>query len=236
VSFSFAGGVRDLEGARGYIAVGPEIAAVDLGTGAVLWRRQRLGRPVAATASRLVTLDCHGPDYVVRLFDATTGADTGRVANLGMPAWAAEAGTEADAVDIRAAPTATGIELAWRVRRPYRGGAPPPHHVSVEAQRESTGAIVLDPATGEVSTVSTALSSAPQPSSPTLDLGPFAKPSPDVIAFDRVGDRVFALKAQPRSNRSTRIALEARDAHDGSSLWGTSLGEIPVAKPSPQRP
>src|SRR5262245_35254718 len=124
--YEFLGGVRDADGRRGYVAAGADIAAVDLVIGSVAWRRRAVGRPVAATVTRLLTLDRDSGSFVLRLFDAATGADAGQITNFGMPDWARETGTDADAIQVVASPVPDGIHLSWRVRRPYRGGAPPP--------------------------------------------------------------------------------------------------------------
>jgi len=235
MSFSFAGGVRDSEGARGYLTVGSEVTGVDLRTGTVLWRRGRVGRPVAATPTYLITLDQDGLRYVLRVLDATTGADTRRIENFGMPDWATDAGTDPDAVVITAAEAPTGIEVSWRVRRPYRGGAPPPHQIAMEAQRETVGSVVVDPTTGRITSTTASASGPKEAGLSAPDLGPHATPSSEIIAFDRVGDRLFALKSQPRPDRSAQGALEARNAHDGSTIWEASLGETQAARPSPRR-
>src|SRR5262245_49579958 len=145
---SFPGGLRDPIGLRGYVAAGPEIVAVDLATGAISWRRGAIGRPIAATATRLLTLDTDGGGFVLRLLDAATGADAGRVSGFGMPDWAREIGTEADAVQMDAFEAPNGIHVSWSVRRPYRGGAPPPTATMAEARDAATGSIVIDAETG----------------------------------------------------------------------------------------
>jgi hypothetical protein len=126
----FAGGVRDAAGMRAYLEMLPgEVVAVDLSNGAVLWRRDRIGRPVGATPTRLLTLAQNGNSFVLLLTDAATGADAGRIENFGMPDWAARAGTAADAVQVETKETPTGIQLTWRLRQPYRGGGPPPRNI-----------------------------------------------------------------------------------------------------------
>lgn len=232
---SFVGGVRDAEGRQGYVSVGPEVAAVDLANGSILWRRKEIGRPIAATPTRLLTLDQDGKKFVLRLFDAATGADVGRVSNFGMPDWAKEAGREADAVRIEASENPAGIEISWCVRRPYRGGAPPPAQIAAQARNEITGAILIDPESGRA--VLTPTPTAPSEEIPPApsDLGPYATPTPDVTALDRIGDRLFVLKAHARAGQSALVALEARDARDGSTIWETPLAEIEKARPKPQR-
>jgi hypothetical protein len=233
--YSFVGGVRDTAGRQGYVSVGPEVVAVDLATGAILWRRKAIGRPIAAAPTRLLTLDQEGRNFVLRLFDAATGAEAGRVSNFGMPAWAQEAGREAEAVQLQASETPAGIALAWRVRRPYRGGAPPPAQIAAQARHEVTGAILIDPESGRAEPTPTPAAPSEDTPPAALERGPYATPTPDVVALDRIGDRVFVLKAQAQTGPSVLVALEARDAQDGSTLWETPLAELEKARPTPPR-
>jgi hypothetical protein len=233
--YSFAGGVRDTEGRQGYVSVGPEVVAVELANGAILWRRKGIGRPIAATPRRLLTLDQDGKNFVLRLFNAATGSDAGRVANFGMPDWAQEAGMEADAVHIEASENPAGIEISWRLRRPYRGGAPPPARIAAQARNESTGAILIDPESAQVvPTPTPAVSSEEAPPAPAAP-GPYAPPTPDVVAVDRIGDRLFVLKVQERAGQAALVTLEARDAQDGSTVWEAPLAEVEKTRPKPQR-
>jgi hypothetical protein len=233
--YSFVGGVRDTEGRQGYVSVSPEVVAVDLAKGSILWRRKAIGRLIAATPTRLLTLDQEGRNFVLRLFDAATGADAGRVSNFGMPGWAQEAGREAEAVQIQASETPAGIAIAWRVRRPYRGGAPPPAQIAAQARNEITGAILIDPESGRAEPTSMPATPSQEDPPASLELGPYATPTLDVVALDRLGARVFVLKAQAQTGQSVLIALEARDAQDGSTIWEVPLAEIEKARPSPQR-
>jgi hypothetical protein len=231
----FAGGIRDAAGMRGYLEISPdEVVASDLSNGAVLWRRDHIGRPVAATPTRLLTLGQFGNSFVLRLLDAATGADTGRIENFGMPDWAAEAGTAADAVQVDANETPAGIQLTWRVRRPYRGGAPPPASIAAQHREESVGAVIVDPHTANFDPVSNVVPPAPGTAPTSVELGAYAKSSPNVLAFERVGDRLFTLKTQAKRDKST-VTLEARRATDGSMLWETPLGDVVSGRPIPQR-
>lgn len=233
--YSFASGVRDVEGRQGYISVGPEVVAVDLMNGSLLWRRPGIGRPIAATPMRLVTLDQDGKNFVLRLLNAATGTETGRIANFGMPDWAQETGTEADAVQVEASENPAGIEISWRVRRPYRGGAPPPAQITAQANHEVAGTILIDPDSGQVVRM-------PTPTTPgeilppaPPEMGSYISPTSDVVALDRIGDQLFVLKMPAQAGPVATVTLEARDARDGSTIWETPLAEIERVRPTPQR-
>jgi hypothetical protein len=223
----FVGGVRDSQGQRGYVEVAPgEVVAIDLAKGVALWRRERIGRPIAATAQRLMTLDWAGERVVLRLFDAASGADAGRIDNLGMPDWAAKTGLAPDALQVEASEVPGGVRLQWNLRQLYRGGAPPPPHITSRAQEEVTGAAIVDPNTSRITPATPAPPVAPRTTASVRD----ASPDPNVFALDRVGATVFALKA-----KGAGVVLEARDARHGTALWELPLVEQRAGRPTPQR-
>lgn len=232
---NFAGGVRDVRGARAYVPVAPhETVAIDLADGAVLWRRDGIGRPIAATISRLVTLEVEGKGFALRLVDAATGRDVGRATDFGMPNWATEVGTAPDAVDVEASESADGIRLDWRLRRPYRGGAPPSSEIAAQAAEESAGAVVLDPATAHAKLAGETSSAEIRSPKIVKKLGSHAKSQPDVVAIERVEDRLFALKIKNVADKCL-VSLEARNALDGVTLWVVPLSQHETTRPMPQR-
>jgi hypothetical protein len=221
----FVGGVHDAQGWRGFIPIGGnQIAAVDLRDGVALWRRDGVGHPIAATSTRLLALDRDGKSFVIRLLDAATGADIGRILQFGMPDWAQEVGTEADALQIQGSETPAGVEIACRLRKPYRGGAAPSAQIAAGQRDEVSGAVLVDPQGGQIAPAP-AFTTASKDVPGEPDLGPYVPAAPDVVAIQRVGDRVFALKAESRPG-ARQSTLEARDAKDGSKVWEAPLAEI----------
>lgn len=102
----FLGGVRDQAGRRAFVPVaGRLVVAVDLSGGTVLWRKERIGRLVAATEHRLVTLDREGPACRLRLFGAADGSDVAVLDAPGIPAWTAQAELAAAVGDVKFHPT-----------------------------------------------------------------------------------------------------------------------------------
>lgn len=223
----FVGGVRDVQGQRGYVEANPgEVLAIDLVSGAVLWRRERIGRPIAATAERLIALDREGDRYVLRLVEAVSGGDAGRIDDFGMPHWAAKTGLTQDSVEVEASEVPDGIRLDWNLRQLYRGGAPPPEHIATETRGAVRGATIVNPNAARSIPAAPTSPGPPKPS-------PFAAEAtsdPSVFAHDRVGDRVFALKAEGSS-----LVLEARDARTGGVVWQTALAERHASRPTPLR-
>jgi hypothetical protein len=221
----FVAGVRDSQAERGFVEVpAGEVVAIDLGKGTVLWRRERIGRPIAATRQRLLTLDRAGDRLVLRLFDVVSGADAGTIDDLGMPAWAGRTDLAPDAVQVETAEVPDGVRLQWTVRHPYRGGAPPPPHIEAEAQREAHGAVIVDPTTLRVTPT------APTPAAAQdITRAREGSTDPTVLASERVGDTVFALKAS-----GPGITLQARDGR-GTVLWELPLSSQQSRRPTPQR-
>jgi len=235
VTQKFPGGVRDADGTHGYVAVGPgDVAAVDLSTGAVLWRKP-VGQPVAATATRLLTLDRDRNRFVLRLFDAATGKQIRRLTRFGMPDWADDAPISPQTLRVDAAEEPSGVRVRWWVRRLYRGGAPPPAKIAAQARDEQAGAILIDPKTGRFQSVAAAETAFDETEPGPADLGPHAAPTPDTIAIGRAGDRLFALRHRSRPGGVAEITLEARDAGNNSTLWETPIAQIESARPPPLR-
>ena len=222
---TFVGGVRDQAGRRAFIPVaGRSVAAVDLAAGTLLWRKDRIGRPIAATERVLVTFDRDGPAFRLRLFGAADGGEVATLDAPGIPAWAADAGSGDDAVQVIATPDGGGIHLAWRVRGRYRGGAPPPSEIAAQAHRQGSGAWRLDLQT--LSVRETDPADSPTPGKAAVDeiaAIPEVSTDPNVVALARVSDRLFAVKAV-RRGAVTVITLEARGA-DGRVVWEVALGE-----------
>ena len=228
---TFVGGVRDAGNARGFVPVGPNaVVAVDLAAGAMLWRREQIGRPIAATSSRLITLVATGDSFVLKLFDTVTGEDRGQMQAAGMPDWA-DAGVDADVVQMDAADGSDGVHLDWRVRRPYRGGAPPSTETRAASQNEAAGHLLLNVDTGEAQAIAggtARVREAPPPPVSHEGLGP------GVVAADRVEDRVFALKAVTQG-QIVAVVLEAHDAASGALRWKLTLAEQAPSRPTPLR-
>jgi hypothetical protein len=224
---SFAGGVRDAISSRGYVEVGSgEIVAVDLSRGTMLWRRAGVGRPIAATPDRLLTLDVAGNVFVVRFLDGESGADAGQVEVAGMPNWAQTTGLASDAVQVTASEMPEGVELRWRIRQPYRGGAPPPRAISANAESAVTGSVIVDPQASRV--VSATSSASPDKE---IEASRHQRSSdPHVFAVETADDRTFTLEGA-----GAELALEARAAVDNQLLWRLPLATQRTSRPPPLR-
>ena len=224
---SFLGGARDAEGRRGYVPIAQsEVVAVDLANGQVLWRRPRIGRPVAATLQRLITLDRARDRVVLRLIDASSGEEAAQIENFGMPDWVATSDLAPDLVQVDAAAVPDGIRLDWTLHRRYRGGAPPPKNPTAAAQEAVVGAAIIDPIAARAVPAEPATPATPATAEPTYE----PSTDPTVVALARVSETIFALKAQ-----GSGVTLEARDARNGAVLWEAALSSQRADGPAPLR-
>jgi hypothetical protein len=228
----FLGGVRDVAGARGFIPMAPDtIVAVDLASGTVLWRRSGIGRPLAATATRLVTVAARAPAFVLRLIDAASGENSGELDPPGWPHWAEE-GVGPEVLQVTASEAPNGVRLGWHLQRAYHGGASPSAAVLADLQGDAAGHLLLDVESVRGTVVSGDVAAPWSRGLEEAVVGEAVVSGPDVLACDRVGARVFTLKAIARGHTRT-VVLEARDAASGAH-WDTSIGEL-AARPGPLR-
>ena len=228
---TFLGGVRDEAGRRGYVPLaGRTVVAVDIDAGRVLWRKDGIGRPIAATDQLLITCDRDGSAFRLRLFGAGDGRDVAALDAPGIPAWAAGSGAADDAVQVTAATDGNRIRFTWQVRQLYRGGAPPRPDIAAQSRRQAAGVWQLNLDTLSLRE-SDAVVEAPTPRAATdADEAPAeVSDDPGVVALARVGERRFALKTVRRGS-TTVITLEARGA-DGGVLWEVDLGESGMGPP-----
>jgi hypothetical protein len=225
----FPGGVTDPEGRRGFVGLtGGQITALDLTTGAVIWSRPQLGQPLAVTPSRLLTVDDADGEVVLRLINAETGQEVARVLGLDLPSWARHVIREPDAARFYARNEGTGIRVSWSLRQPYRGGAPPgPTIAGAHPAAPITGSILLDPARGIVLEKGHGIPPADQPE--------ISSAKPNVLAQERIGDRVYSLKVAPTSERRTTVTVEARGAASGEVEWEAPVGSVADVGPGPLR-
>jgi hypothetical protein len=168
----------------------------------------------------LITLDRDGARYVFRVIDAGTGHDAGAIRDHEMPDWASSAGLARDALSVDAAESADGLRIEWTVRRPYRGGAPPPDEIARQAQQRARGALVVDPKTAAARAV--APESAPQAAAPEERDAELTSSDPEVVALAKVEDRIFSLRMREQAEGPV-LEIEARRSSDGTPLWQTTV-------------
>jgi hypothetical protein len=226
----FPGGVTDQRGERCFIETAPgELTAVELKTGKISWRMSGLGRPVAATASWLLTVSRDADSLQMRIIDIHSGVQTAAVP-LPMIPWP-ERSNDLDSLQIEAAEVGRRVRLIWHLPFPYRGGARPSETaVSVP---EASGSFFVDPDNAKIE-----IDVVPPRGEPEVEsgsgLGSHAEPATDVLGFKRMGDRLYSLKMEPRAPNAL-LKLEAKDATSGNVQWETELSQIDAAPPESQR-
>ncbi|MGC9496501.1 hypothetical protein [Streptomyces sp. WG7] len=125
--------VHDHEGA---------LMALDLETGALLWRHAPSLRPCALLAVSVVTLRISpSPTLVVVVLDAATGEDRWTSEPVGLPPWARCTLDDTRAFTLRTDVADDTVVLRWVARTWYRGGAAPSARVLEESRRVAHGAV-----------------------------------------------------------------------------------------------
>jgi hypothetical protein len=235
---AFPGGVRDADSVRGFIATGEDrVSAVRLSDGALLWKREAVGQPIAASSVYLVTLDRNHGALAVRILYAASGTEVKHVTGLGLPEWVARDFNRRDALHVNAELIADGLRLDWSARKPYRGGAAPSASISAIARVEAAGSVFIDLKSGKKSDLragTEAAAAAPE-SSTAQALGPHASAIPGAVAINRDKDRLFVLRNALQQASTASVIIEARDAHTGATLWETPLTETKTMRPAPLR-
>jgi hypothetical protein len=226
---NFPGGVTDLRGERCFVETAPdELTAVELKTGQICWRTTGLGRPVAATASRLLTIARDTQDFQMRIIDAHSGNQTASVA---LPMIPAHGASDLEGLRIEAFEIGRRLKLIWHSHSHYRGGAAPnPAAVSAPG---AWGSFFLDLDSAAIE-IDTAPPATELEAANGTDLGPHAEPAADVLGIKRMGDRLYSLKTEQRAPNML-LKLEAKDALSGNIQWETDLSQIDAAPPEPQR-
>jgi hypothetical protein len=232
MTHSFPGGVTDPRGERCFIETAPgELTAVELKTGQVCWRMTGLGRPIAATASRLLTVVRDADSFQMRIIDARSGVQTAAVQLPMIPAQ--ETSRELEGLQIEAVEVGPRLRVSWHLRPHYSGGARP--SAAAASAPETSGAFFLDIDSGTVQLDDAAPARTEPEVADAIDLGPHAEPTDDVLGIKRMGDSLYSLKMEQRGPNDMHLKLEAKDALSGSVQWETGLSQIDAAPPEPQR-
>ncbi|MFF8378412.1 PQQ-binding-like beta-propeller repeat protein [Streptomyces sp. NPDC015661] len=149
-------GVADASGERAVVHDRQgTLIALDLGTGAVLWRRGRALRPCAivggnVVALRLGTSPVPEPVLDVELFDMAEGTERWTSPALALPPWAHPTLQDSPEFTVTTGGDRDPLEIRWTARALYRGGAPPGPKVAGSQPRVAHGALRVGVATPSV--------------------------------------------------------------------------------------
>jgi hypothetical protein len=229
-SESFPGGVRDEEGLRAFLGVGEAgVAAVDLGDGHIVWRRDDAGRPLAATTERLFTIAKQGASLVLRRLDAATGADQGPPHALDIAPWAADLLQDPAAFAVRVSRLGEQFRFDWEARQRRTGGAPA---ASPAPLLQARGAVVAPAGSAPTNAPHDAAPPSPGIAPPAPDAAPAQA---GVLARTQLGEREFTLKLG-QADGGDRLTLEARAVDGGRPLWSAHVADLGRRRPDPPKP
>lgn len=208
------------------------LIALDLETGAVLWRQGRDLRPCALVAGTVVALRV-GSLVHVELLGMDEGTERWTSPPVALPAWARPTLHDSPEFSVDAEGDQDPVVLRWTARALYRGGAPPGPDVAGSQPRTAHGALrigVASPSTEpQAWTATEAESEAEVPPRPP----PLAA---DVLEYGQVGDLRMELTVRPGSAGENAVVLRAVDARTASAVWEVVLDETAESRPRKLRP
>jgi PQQ enzyme repeat len=233
VTRRFPHGVADPTAMRAFVhdrAGG--VLALDLATGAVLWRSGTALRPLSVVGEVVVTARVapRGAIEIVML-DAEDGHQL-RVSNpIALPDWARPSLDDTPDFTLRAENEDGAVLLHWAASAGYRGGAPPSAKVQAAAERQARGA-------ARVHVDSGALEPLPEPAAEPEHLDTWVAPSsdPEVLEQQDIGTNRFQLVARGGAGRNVEVLVRTVDRTTGRTAWETVIDEQPRSRPRPLRP
>ena len=220
---TFPGGIASSDGTVGVVQLaGQELVAVDLAKGSILWRQASTGRPVSATDRHLVVLEA-APAPAVSIRDLRSGTLMAIVDATALPAWIAELRDRPEALRFSARETDGVIEISWRARAIYTGGAAPR---SLAPQgRGGAGSLRIDLKSGrKISAQSEDLNYDPFGEEPAPEGIAAARPLPGEVARSRAGERAYVLRIDPAEGGQQAVKLDAVKAGGDKNSMGGGLG------------
>lgn len=211
------------------------LIALDLETGAVLWRCGHDLRPCAIVAGNVVALRVGAsPVLDVELFDADEGTTRWTSPPVALPAWAHPTLHDSPEFTVDTAAAQDPLVIRWTARALYRGGAPPGPDVAGSQPREAHGALRVGVATPSVEPLAaTATEAEAESEVPTPPHPPLAA---DVLDYGQVGDLRVELTVRSGSGAEDAVVLRAVDAGTASTVWEVVLDETAESRPGKLRP
>ncbi|WP_405982416.1 hypothetical protein [Streptomyces sp. NBC_00158] len=214
------------------------LIALDLETGAVMWRHGRGLRPCSIVDGNVVALRVGAPPappappvLEVELLDLDGGAGRWTSPPVGLPAWARPTLDDSPAFTVDIAADRDPLVLRWTARDLYRGGAPPGLAEAVSRPREVHGALRVGVATPSVEELTTV------PVEAEPEVAPQASPlAGDVLDYGQVGDIRLELTVRRDPDGEGAVVLRAVDVPTASAVWEVVLDETAESRPRKLRP
>ncbi|WP_330333654.1 hypothetical protein OHS33_30650 [Streptomyces sp. NBC_00536] len=229
------------------------LIALDLETGAVMWRHGRDLRPCAIVDGNVVALRVGTspvPVLDVELLDADEGTERWTSPPIGLPAWARPTLHDSPEFTVDTVDAATAdqdpLVIRWTARALYGGGAPPGPEVAGSQPREAHGALRVGVATPSVEAL-TGTEPEPEPDperepepESEVPAAPQQPPHPplaaDVLDYGRVGGLRVELTVRPGSGAEDAVVLRAVREDSASPVWEVVLDETAGSRPRKLRP
>lgn len=187
----FPRGVADPEGERAYIRnTAGGIDSVDLETGQLNWTTTAASVPLLIDGTHLLAWKYINENVIqIVKIDSKTGESLTTSEPINFPAGIKVSPIREHDFGIEAKVTVSTLELVWRGRTLYEGGAPPPPDVVHKWQKQLSGVFRIDLATGNVTSQSTGNVSA------TLEAPTSPLTSIDHVDW-KIADRVVKLSSK----------------------------------------
>jgi hypothetical protein len=154
----FPRGVADTEGLMGFMAdaVGGTLA-IDLHTGAVLWRTTAASRPLMVLGQRLVAqglVDDRPNTLRIVLLDVTRQGQPILISDpVVFPEWVSVATATEESFSFGVHAERGQLLLKWEAHTRYRGGAAPTDRILLQAARDAEGLVLVNLESGTVRTL-----------------------------------------------------------------------------------
>ncbi|MFG3497751.1 PQQ-binding-like beta-propeller repeat protein [Streptomyces sp. NPDC047928] len=246
---------RGVAGEGGRVAVVHDrqgtLIALDLGSGAVLWRTGRGLRPCALVTGSVVAVRFDAsPALVIVLLDAADGSLRWTAPPVALPPWARPTLDDSPGFALSTAPAGAGrgdgCVISWMARSSYLGGAPPGRGAAVaDQEHEAHGAVRVDPGAPSVEPLPggpEAPEAQGQREAPGAEAEPDRAPEPgpgpgplgaDVLDACLLGGRRLELAVPPGGGG---VVLRSVEPRTDEVVWEVVLDEAAESRPRKLRP
>ncbi|MFB7447683.1 PQQ-binding-like beta-propeller repeat protein [Streptomyces sp. NPDC056194] len=208
------------------------LIALDLETGAVLWRQGRDLRPCALVAGTVVALRV-GSLVRVELLDTDEGTERWTSPPVDLPVWARPALHDSPEFGVDTDGDQDPVVIRWTARALYRGGAPPGPDVAGSQPRTAHGALRIGVASPSMEPQAWTATEAESEAETKVPHPPLAA---DVLEYGQVGDLRMELTVGPGSGGEDAVVLRAVDTRTASAVWEVVLDETAESRPRKLRP
>ncbi|MGH3844487.1 MAG: PQQ-binding-like beta-propeller repeat protein [Pseudonocardiaceae bacterium] len=211
---------------------GGTLIALDIATGAVLWRHGQDLRPCAIHADTVVAVRlAESPTLRAVVLAAEDGRQRWTSPTITLPVWARPALDNKPGFTLHCQLAGDQITINWTARARYEGGASPSRQILDEHAREASGAVRLDLATLSMEMLPTPPSIAPAaPAQHTSLASP--RLAADVLDSTEAGTLRVELAAEDRGGADA-VVLRAIDRCTAKAVWEIVLDE-PISRRAPR--